>query len=350
MPKALVGNRYSEKMRIVRVSHFLRRPVAGWFSIERLFADVRTYLPSDIRVEVVVSPYVNEGVLNRLRNAIAARRRSDEVNHVLGDVHYLAWFLPRRKTILTVLDCIPLENKRGLRRIALWLLWYWLPLQNARYVSVISDYTRRSLLKWVDYPPADVVVIPPAVSPDFTYVAPRSHETWSRLLQIGATPNKNVLRLIEAVAGLDITLVMVGRLSDQVLEKLEQHKVAYENHSAVDDAELVDLYRDCDMLVFPSTYEGWGMPIIEAHATGRPVVTSDFASMPEAAGGAACLVNPFDVESIRAGVQKVLSDEQYAMSLINSGLENAKNYEAGKIAVRYADLYRKIAASAEMSE
>ena len=141
---------------------------------------------------------------------------------------------------------------------------------------------------------------------------------------------------------LDVTLVMIGQLSDSVREVLETRHINYESHAHVDDEALLMHFRSADILAFPSTYEGWGMPIIEAQATGRPVVTGNVASMPEAAGDAACLVDPFDVSSIRAGFVRVLNDKAYAHALIEAGRANARKYGEKEIANRYADLYRKI--------
>lgn len=326
----------------VRVRQFLRRPVMGWFSIEGTFENVRQHLSDDISVSVVVNRRRSKGVLPRLLDAINARVAAGEVNHVLGDVHYVAWFLPRRRTMITVHDCVPLERARGLRRFVLWLMWYWWPMKRASRVTVVSEFTRQSLLKWVRYPQDKINVIPPPVSGHFTYMAPRPHCEWSRVLQIGSTPNKNVLRIVEALTGLNITLVMIGRISPPVRAALTRFGVRFENHSNVDDASLVEIYRNIDLLAFPSTYEGWGMPIIEAQATGRPVVTSNIASMPEAAGGAACLVDPFDVASIRAGIMRVLNDETYALGLISAGLANARKNDVKIIAGLYADVYRDI--------
>ena len=337
----------ADPRRRIRVGHFQRRPVRGWFSVERLFGSVRDHLPEDIEVHLFVNRRPSKGLLPRLFDAIDARLKTQDVNHVLGDVHYVAWFLPRRRTLITVLDCVPLERMTGARRLVLWLLWYWWPLKRTSHVTVISEFTRQSLLKWVNYQKEKIVVIPPAVSPKFTFTPPRPHSEWSRILQIGSTENKNVLRIIEAVAGLEVTLVMIGHLSESVRHVLETKNIRYENHADIDEGALLEHYRNADLLAFPSTYEGWGMPIIEAQATGRPVVTANVASMPEAAGGAACLVDPFDVLSIRAGILRVLNDETYARSLIKSGRANAQKYDANKTALRYADLYRDISAASQ---
>ena len=96
------------------------------------------------------------------------------------------------------------------------------------------------------------------------------------------------------------------------------------------------------MVAFVSTFEGFGMPIVEAQRVGRAVLTSTVASMPEVAGGAACLVDPFDPLAIRAGVLRILGDADYRRRLVEQGFENAKRFEPQVIADTYAQIYREI--------
>jgi glycosyltransferase involved in cell wall biosynthesis len=96
------------------------------------------------------------------------------------------------------------------------------------------------------------------------------------------------------------------------------------------------------MLVFASIYEGFGLPIVEAQATGRPVVTSTTCSMPEVAGSAACLVNPFDVASIREGIVKVIDDQAYRDELVRLGFENVKRFRADYISAQYGKIYKDL--------
>src|SRR6187401_1068845 len=154
-------------MRRVVVEQFQRRAEAGVFSIERLFESVRAALPAEFEVHVHTNRFHSRGVWPRLFDALRAGWRAGAVNHVLGDVHYLTWFLPRERTLLTIHDCVSLERLHGVRRELLWLLWYWLPLQRAAIVSVVSEYTRRALLDWVPNTAADIRVIPPPVPANF---------------------------------------------------------------------------------------------------------------------------------------------------------------------------------------
>jgi glycosyltransferase involved in cell wall biosynthesis len=103
---------------------------------------------------------------------------------------------------------------------------------------------------------------------------------------------------------------------------------------------LVDQYRLADVNVFASTYEGFGLPIIEGQAVGRPVLAGDAGAMPEAAGGAACIVDPFSVDAIRAGIVRLLEDHEYAASLVERGFENARRYSPERLAQDYAEVYR----------
>jgi glycosyltransferase involved in cell wall biosynthesis len=114
----------------------------------------------------------------------------------------------------------------------------------------------------------------------------------------------------------------------------------HENHVQLDDAALLDVYRACDAVIFASTYEGFGLPIIEAQAIGRPVITSRVCSMPEASGGAALFVDPHDVADIRRAIQSLIDDPQAAAELVRRGYPNAARYAPERIGAAYAELYR----------
>lgn len=332
---------------MIHVAQLVRRPRPTDFSVERLDADVRTHLPEDCRVTVHPCQNPSMGFLPRLADALAARRTKADVLHVTGDVHYLTFFLDRRRTVLTVLDLVTLTHARGLRRWALWLLWYWLPVRRASAIVCISEATRQALLRETGCDPEKVVVIPCCVSPEFRPKGKSFNSVRPRVLQIGTSFNKNLDRVIEALAGLDLCLVIVGALTDAHREALARAGVEYVNHVGLSRDALVSEYEACDLLVFASTYEGFGLPIVEAQAVGRPVVASNVASMPEVSGGAACLVDPLDVASIREGVQKVIHDSVYRQVLIDRGLANARRFAAPTVAEQYAIVYRRLADSSK---
>ncbi|MEK6405927.1 MAG: glycosyltransferase [Acidobacteriota bacterium] len=327
---------------MIRVTHYMRRPESGAYSLERLYEDVRAHLPADIQVSIWVSRLFSRGLFGRLYDIVRARGYQGEVNHVTGDAHFLTYLLDRRRTVLTILDCVTLERLRGSKRWLFWLLWYWLPEKRCAAITVISEATRRQVLRHLRCDPNKVRVIYCNVSEEFKPAPKSFNGSRPRILHIGTSANKNLERHVAALEGLDIELVIVGKLSESQSHALKQHRVSYENYVNLSREALVEQYHRCDVVLFASTYEGFGLPIVEANAVGRAVVTSNVWSMPEVAGDAACLVDPFDVASIRAGICRVIEDAAYREHLVGRGFENVKRFHIETIAAQYAALYRSM--------
>lgn len=327
----------------VRVTQFHRARVPGAFSFERLFDDINAALPDWVDISRVNSSRRNDP-LSRMIDILRAPFLQTDVAHVTGQDHYLTLLLRRRRTILTIHDLVGLRKYRGLEALLYRWLWYRLPMSRAGTIVAISEYTRSELIAEVACDPDRVTVIHDCVSDVFSH-QPKPFSDRPTILQVGTRPHKNLGRVAEALSGLPCDLLVVGEMDARQRRELARHDVAWRNLAAISLAELVDVYRTSDLLVFASTYEGFGLPIVEAQAVGRPVVTSHCASMPEVAGGAACLVDPLDVESIRAGVLKVIGDADYRQKLVSRGLENVERFRASTVARRYADLYRRVADS-----
>ncbi len=314
--------------------------------MERIFEDVRGELDGRFSISVWRNHLANRGILPRLRAALEARRQKAVVRHVLGDAHFLAWLLPKPGTVLTILDCGSHGRLTGWRARLYHLLWYTWPMRRAARITTISEFSRSEIARLCGCDADDLVVIPPPLSPEFHYSPPRPHSEWSRILHFTALPNKNSDRAVEALAGLDVTLVTVGVVSPRLGASIRRLGIRHEPHVDVTRDRLAELYRSCDILLFPSTYEGFGMPVIEAQATGRPVVAGNVAALPETAAGAACMVDPHDVGAIRDGVVRVLRDSPYSMRLIEAGRVNAQRFRIDEIARQYETLYRQVAAEA----
>lgn len=327
----------------MQVIHFMRRPRANVFSLERLYEDVRCAMPADCHVKVWTCRNPSNGLWPRLKDLWAARRAQGDVNHVTGDVHYLTFLLDPERTVLTIADLVSLDRLRGIRRWLLWLLWYWLPVRRSRIIVTISEATRAALLDSVRCDPTKVTVIHCNVSDEFRPLPRPFNAQCPRILQVGTKPNKNLERVAAALEGVNCRLVIIGPLSEEHLKALRRYQIDYENYVGLSREELITQYAEADMLVFVSTYEGFGLPIVEAQAVGRPVVTSNLQSMPEVAGQAAYLVDPFNVASIHAGVMKVIEDVTYRERLIEKGYCNVERFRTASVAERYAALYRKIA-------
>jgi glycosyltransferase involved in cell wall biosynthesis len=327
----------------MQIIHFQRKPHAGNYSMETLFRDLRAAMPSFMNVSLAICPHRSQGFFARVKNVYWAHRQQGSINHVTGDVHYLAIGLNQSRTILTIHDCGNLERLRGWKRAILKLFWFDWPIRNSKFVTVISKATRQRLLELTDCPPDKVRVIYNPISTQLRPTPKNFNAECPIILHIGTKANKNLERHAQALDGIPCKLRVIGRMTPEQASLLEKYKIDFENIYDLPFEGIVREYENCDLLLFASTYEGFGMPIAEANAVGRPVITSNTWSMPEVAGGAALLVDPASVEQIREAVQRCIADETLRKNLITKGFENAKRFAPEKIAEDYIQLYREVA-------
>ncbi len=173
------------------------------------------------------------------------------------------------------------------------------------------------------------------------------------ILAVGTVqPRKNYSRLVQALSilrgkGIDIQLVIAGArgwLEDEIHDTVAATGMSPHVHfiGFVDDGGLPALYRGAVCFAFPSLYEGFGLPLLEAMACGVPVLTSNVSSMPEIAGDAAVVVNPYDVEAIAHGLERLITDEELRKALKEKGLERAKQFTWEKSAVALLNIYTRL--------
>ncbi len=327
---------------MINLVQFMRKPNTGNYSVERLYNDVRLNLPDDIKIYTHTNKYFSRGIFKRLIDSIIAFKNQKDVNHITGDVHYLSFFLKRKKTILTIHDCVGLERSKGIKFWLLWFFWYWLPEKRCAKIIVISEATKKQVIQYLGCDPSKVKVIHNNVSDEFTHHSKDFNTENPRILHIGTGDNKNLDRHIEAISLIPCTLVIVGKLSDFHKSTLTLKNINYENYEDISNEILLNEYILCDLLIFASLYEGFGLPIIEAQSVGRPVLTSNIWSMPEVAGEGALIVDPYSIESIREGVKKIINNEGYRNKCIQAGLQNTKRFSSKFVAMEYAKVYRDV--------
>ncbi len=253
----------------------------------------------------------------------------------LDIVHAPDFVLPptRARTILTVHDLTFLTHPDCFEPALQTYLARGVPkhLQRADLILADSHATRRDLNRLLDISFEQSVVIYPGIADRFR-PRERKHLELERqqlglpeqfLLFVGTIePRKNLVRLLEAFSQLrqsgtypDLHLVIAGRkgwLYEEVFVAVQRFNLASHLHflDFVDDDMLPTLYNLAEALVYPSRYEGFGLPVAEALACGTPVVTTYVASLPEVAGQAAILVDPYDSQSIEAGIKQALRHQQ----------------------------------------
>lgn len=175
------------------------------------------------------------------------------------------------------------------------------------------------------------------VSPSFTYVPKEINKEEPVILHIGTKVNKNLKNTILALKGLNCHLRIVGEISCEEINSLRDNNVEYSSCANISDEELLEEYRQCDIVNFPSFYEGFGMPIIEGQATGRVVVTSNISPMKDVADGSAILVNPKDIHSMRDGYLEAIKN---SASYVRKGLINVERFSVENITNQYYELIK----------
>lgn len=329
-----------------------RKSITGHYSVEGYFAQVKQQLSAmGISTKTLIAPHESKGLLRRIQIANFARLNQGSITHIAGDIQFAAISTDPKTTIVTVLDCTRLHQLHGIRREALRQIWFKIPLEQAAAITVISEATKNDLLRWIPtIDPSKIHTIPVSISPNF-HANPKPFPSANpRILQVGTKPNKNISRLIEALQGIDCNLAVIGKLDAQLLDKLNHANIKYKIMHNLSAHEIVQQYIQADIVSFASTIEGFGMPILEAQAIGRLVITSNCSSMPEVAGkGGAIFVDPFSVDSMREGFHSAILNASIRNKAIQIGYLNSQKYNIKQIANRYLHLYESVLSKAQCS-
>jgi glycosyltransferase involved in cell wall biosynthesis len=313
------------------------------FSLEKVFEQIARLLPAEkFESSFVKVPYGNS-FFDILKNILFFKKTAADIYHVTGQIHYLTLILPTKKTVLTIHDIGFMQNDRRLHRFIIKKLFLDLPLRRLKYVTTVSETTKKAILDNTDCPPEKIrVIVNPVQEHYLKSDKKKFNKDCPTILQIGITPNKNIPNLIKALDGINCRLRIIGNLTDDLISALENGKINYENAFGLDDSEMRNEFEKADIVSFCSTFEGFGLPIIEAQAMQTPVITSNISPLIEVSNGAAFLANPYDVSNIKEGFLKIINDDDFREQIIKQGLENIKRFEPRFIASLYEKLYLEI--------
>jgi glycosyltransferase involved in cell wall biosynthesis len=294
----------------------------------------------------------------------ACRRYQLEIIHDPNGIAPLLGPGAGTRRIVTLHDAFAYVYPETHNRLDNWRYRSMLPraLRNADMVLTDSDHSRRDLKRYLALPDANLQVIPLGVDLWFQPLADgevrravlsRYGITRPYLLYLGGiNARKNITQLFTAYARIrerhpDLLLVVGGKRQwrtgeiDAAFRRLDLashvHFTGY-----VADGDLPALYSAAELFVFPSLYEGFGLPPLEAMACGTPVVTSNVSSLPEAVGDAALTVDPYDVGELVLAIDRLLTDEMLRADLRRRGLERASRFTWARTARETLAIYEQV--------
>jgi len=306
----------------------------------------------------------NYSVSEQFRIPLVLARERVKLVH---EPHYVLPPAIRCRSVVTIHDCIHLMFPQYLPSSLAYAYAkasMWSATRQADRVLTVSETSKRDILRFFDIPAAKVAVIYNAIDERFLAGADTTRMDLTRqryqldhpfVLYVGnIKPHKNVERLVDAFAiarrgGPDnLKLIIIGdELSKYPALRQTVHRHQLDKHVRFlgfqPQETLAAFYRLARAFVFPSLYEGFGLPPLEAMACGTPVVTSNVSSLPEVAGDAALLVDPYDAEAIADGIVRAVTDETLRTDLIARGLARAHEFSWQHSVSKIHGIYMEVA-------
>lgn len=352
-------------------------------SMERYANGLWNYLPQGtadnlhlVNFSPVIKPWMGNDIWSMrfaryLYYPLQIRKLKSDVNHIIDHAYgHLLYFLDHEKTIVSVHDLIPLVRWQGdIQGVPKgrkpWLnLFSFKALPLAKHLITASINTKMDLVSRLKCDPQKISVIPYGIDPDFKPYSPEMRIKMRRkygipgegvftILLSGSQFYKNQRCSLEAIAlfrrlsGQKCCVIKVGHSNQdwsQIIRELglEDCYLCLGNFPL---ARMSELYNCADCLLFPSLYEGFGWPPLEAMACGLPVVASNSASLPEVIGDAGFMCNPEDIEALANALFQVSTDLEFKQEIITRGLNRAGQFNWKKSAEAILSLYRHIAGS-----
>lgn len=322
----------------MKICYIFREKERKAHSIELLFDKISENVKRcGIEVEKWYKPQ------SHFKAILSLRKLKADVYHITGDCYYLSLFLPWKKTIMTIHDIGMYKNhSKTLKRRFFVFVSFILPMKVLKLSTVISDLTKCDLIEMLKVNPCKLKVIPNPMVLPIKYTPKVFNQEKPNILQIGTGVHKNLIGLIEAVKDIPCRLEIIGTPDQHLIDKMNEYKIDYFISANISNEDVIEKYKQCDILYFASLSEGFGLPILEAQAMGRLVVTSNTEPTKSVCGEGGICVNPNSYTEINIAIRKLRDQKELRESLIINGMENVKRYDIAKIVFQYISLYRKL--------
>lgn len=281
-----------------------------------------------------------------------------DIYHIIDQSYsHLAYFIPKEKIVITCHDLIPLIFPEKISKKGLISFKYYISgMKRAKKIIADSTCTKEDIIKILRIEKDKIEVVQPIClnKKKFEITKKGMKRKYNLidktvLLSIGNCFYKNTLLILNALKELkknysSILLIKIGGFSKKEIifikeNKLEKNVIVKQN---LNQKQIEELYYLSDILVFPSIYEGFGIPPLEAMACGTPVITSNVASLPEVVGNAAIKINPYSLEELKKAIINILEDKKLREDLVKRGYENLKRFNERKIKNKLIKIYKSI--------
>ncbi len=311
------------------------------FSVENFYYELfKNFKNNKFEIKFKICPLHSKNIFNRIILCIWAIFNQGDINHICGDINFISIFLKKKKTINTFLDCYSMKRLNGIKRFLYSLFWIKIPILKSNKIIAISKKTSEEILNYSQIDcRSKIKIIGICVSNRFKKKQKSNIGKLLNILIVGTSINKNINNIFYSLKDINCKSTIIGYLDKTKIDKLTKLNIRFKNYVAVSDKKLINEYEKSDLLLYPSLYEGFGMPILESQSVGRVVITSKIEPMLSVAGNGAIFVNPRKISEISKAIKNVANSKKLRLSTISNGFINVKKFSKLTILREHLEIY-----------
>lgn len=322
----------------MKIIIILRKKTEGENSMEEIAYSLKNQMNDTVSLYQL--PYDSHRLVSIIKNIHCVKRLKADIFHVFSiSEGYLVPFL--KNCLLTCHDVNTIKylKKKWKQKVYLFINVI-LPSLFAKKITCVSSQTKNEFESIIPLVRKKLLVINNPINKGIQTKRKEFNQDYPIILHIGTAYRKNLNKVIESLKDIPAKLVIVGKLKEDQILLLQENKICYDNEVDISFERIIQLYECSDIVSFPSSYEGFGMPLIEANKVGRAVLGSNIQVFADVSPGAYLKVDQNDVKAIREGFITLIHNAKLREELIYNGLNNVEKYSIEAISQEYSNLYK----------